>query len=401
VATNRGRLEGEVGQQPEQVPHEYQAAGADWPAFSFDWVARQVSVLPLADRMLVSNRFQLASYDVANGQLQWRAGLGGDQATTHSWRLAPARPVATAKLAYVRRFKAAGPVLAAIELATGQVAWETSLSGEHWVVSDPVVTQGSLYAISARHAEWGYIMSLLTIDLQTGVVLRERPLVSFRESWWQLGDCQVLAVDERLFVVSGGAVISCDLMGNVLWVRRQLLLPQAVDAFWCQQAQLPPLLHDGKVLVVQPGVPGVAAFDAKNGQRLWQAKLPTPRRVLGVVEDRLLVDTSHGMRGLDVANGNRVWQYASPNLLDAFLLAEKGGAIVAERQPVPDKPEARVRLVWLDPTTGKLQHQVELDQPAHPQVYFGPMWIAGKRLWALSGQGVQDPNRNLVELTPK
>lgn len=401
VANNRGRLEGEAGQQPEQVPHEYQAAGADWPAFSLDWVARQVSVLPLTDRMLVSNRFQLASYDVVNGQLQWRAGLGGDQATTHSWRLVPARPVATAKLAYVRRFKAAGPVLVAVDLATGQVIWETSLSGEHWIVSDPVVTQGSLYAISTRHAEWGYSMSLLTIDLQTGVVLRERPLVSFRESWWQLGDCQVLAADERLFVVSGGAVIRCDIMGNVLWVRRQLLMPQAVDAFWYQQAQLPPLLHDGKLLVVQPGVPGVAALDATNGQRLWQAKLPTPRRVLGVVENRLLVDTSHGACGFDVANGNRLWQYASDNLLDGYLLAEKGGAILAERLPVPDKPEGLVRLIWLDTATGSVQHQVELNQPPHEQIYFGPTWFAGNRWWALSGQGVQDPNRNLVELTPK
>jgi outer membrane protein assembly factor BamB len=164
---------------------------------------------------------------------------------------------------------------------------------------------------------------------------------------------------------------------------------------------LPPLLHEGKLLVVQPGVPGVAALDAKNGQRLWQAKLPTPRRVLGAVENRLLVDTSHGVCGLDVADGSRLWQYASNHLLDGYLLAEKGGAIVAERQPVPDKPEALVRLIWLDTATGSVKYQVELNQPPHEQIYFGPTWFVGNRWWALSGQGAQAPNRNLVELTPK
>ena len=65
--------------------------GVDWPPHAIDWVARQIAVLPLADRLLVSNRFQLASHDPATGAVQWRAGLGGDAATgKQSWRFGPA-----------------------------------------------------------------------------------------------------------------------------------------------------------------------------------------------------------------------------------------------------------------------------------------------------------------------
>jgi outer membrane protein assembly factor BamB len=292
-------------------------------------------------------------------------------------------------------------VLAAIDLATGNVAWETNLAGEHWVMSDPILTQGTLYAISARHTEWGYTLLLLSIDLQTGVVLRERPLVGLRESWWQLGDCQVWAADERLFIAGGGAVIRCDLMGDVAWVRQQPLVPREVDPFWCMQAQLPPLLHGEKLFVVQLGVPGVAALDAKNGRLLWRANFTTARRVLGVIHDRLLVETAHGVRALDVATGNRIWQFPSSNLLDGYLVGQQGGVVLSERVAVPEQSVFQVRLTWLDVTTGEVQNQSTLDFPPHAQIFFGPTWFANNRWWAFAGQVLQDPNRNLIELVPK
>ncbi|MFM8802465.1 MAG: hypothetical protein ACKOK8_00915, partial [Planctomycetia bacterium] len=114
VAAPAARLEGDVGGNPAGLPAPLASGGIDWPPHAIDWVARQLAVAPLADRLLVSNRFQLASHDPATGTVQWRAGLGGDAAAAHEWAGHAMRPVADATRAYVRRLRKAGPALAAI-----------------------------------------------------------------------------------------------------------------------------------------------------------------------------------------------------------------------------------------------------------------------------------------------
>lgn len=397
----RSRLEGETGQSPQNVPGEYQQAGPDWPAKSLDWAARQLSTLVVENRLLVSNRFQLASYDLADGKLQWRAGLGGDQCQTHDWPLAPARPLATPSLVFVRRFRGSGPVLSCIDITNGQQKWETRLEGERWVISDPALVSGTLYTCTVQHTDVGYTLSLGAFDPQTGVLLRERPLVSLRENWWRVRDCQMQVADETFIIVTAGAVLRCDLMGNLRWARQQLWIPPDVDRFWMFQAQSLSLLEGARLFVAQPCVPAVVALDSDNGRLLWKANLTTARRLLGAVGNQLLIETSDGIRAVDAATGRRLWQFDSDTLLDGYAISPTNGLLVSYREPVEKENDRMVTLAWLDVATGKPRHTASFPQLKHDTPFFGPLIIRGNHIWSFFTGGMQDPNRDLVEIFPK
>jgi outer membrane protein assembly factor BamB len=407
----RARLEGDVGANPAGLPAEYGRGGPGFAPQSLDWVARQAAVVPLADRLLVSNRFQLASYDPQSGGLHWRAGVGGDAAATHEWAGQPMRPVANATHAFVRRLKKAGPTLASIQLADGTVAWETPPRPDRWLMSDPVLIDGVLHGCTATKVGDEYLLALAVYDPASGERVREQPLVSLRESWWRQRDCQVAAVDGGLVITCGGSVVCCDSAGTVRWVRKELSVPVAVESFWMVQAQSPPLVADGRLFVLEPGVPAVVALDAASGRVLWKASLPEARRVLGIVRtgesgpnkatETLVVERSSGIVAVDTATGDFRWRFESPDLLDACLVGTRDGVLVTVREPIPNEKAFQPVLVWLDPQSGQPKHRTALAALKDPDPRFGPLVRQGDRVWALFGRGPADPARDLVELVPK
>jgi outer membrane protein assembly factor BamB len=399
-AIQRARFEGEAGRAPHDVPNEYRQRGPDWPANSVDWVAEQMHVQPLKDRVLIGNRFQLASYDPESGAMQWRAGLGGDMASAHDWPLSPMRTLATSKVAYVRRLRASGPTLAAIDLANGQLSWETKLDGEHWVVSDPALIGSTLYACTIRRTDLGYTLCLGAFDLLTGIVLRERELVELRETWWHVRDCQMLPVDESFIVTCGGAVVRCDLMGNLRWVRKRLWIPPTIDSGWVLQAHRPPTLVGNRLIVVQPCVPGVVALDLDNGRLQWRGNLTTARRILGANESQVFIATSDGVHAIDARSGKQLWDYRA-DLLDGALFSNSDGLLIATREPVEREKAGCVALAWLETSTGEPKHVASFPTLSHQQPFLGPMFVQKERIWALFGKGVQDPTRDLIEFVPK
>lgn len=397
TTTVRSRFEGEAGQGTRPVPREYDHPLPGRPELSVDWVAAQLSVLPLEDRILVSSRFQLASYDPASGALQWRAGLGGDMGRAHEWRLAPMRPLATSELAFVRRSRAKGPTLAAIALNDGSVKWETKLDGEHWVVSDPVLIGSTLYACTARHTNLGYVLSLGTFDPVTGVMLRERTLTDLRETWRQVRDCQMLPLAESFVITCGGAVLRCNLMGDLRWTRKQLWIPPAVDSGWTLQSHEPPRFIDNRLLVVQPCVPEVVALDPDNGRLLWRSGLTTARRILGADESHLFVATADGVTAIDVTTGTSLWNHPAV-LLDGALFSKADGLLIATQEPTGDKDLRSVVLTWLDTNTGQPKQSCRLPAMDHRQPRFGPMLVHGDHFWAFYGKD-GDETREIVEMT--
>ena len=409
--TARARLEGDVGTNPAGMPAEYGRGGPGFAPQSLDWVARQVAILPLADRLLVSNRFQLASYDPQSGTLQWRAGVGGDAAPTHEWAGQPMRPVVHATHAFVRRLKKTGPVLASINLADANVAWETPPRPDRWLVSDPVLIDGVLHGCMATKVGDEYALSLTAFDASNGERMREQPLVSLRESWWRQRDCQIAAIEGGLVITCGGSVVCCDTAGTVRWVRKELSVPVAVESFWMVQAQSPPLVADGRLFVLEPGVPAVVALDAASGRVRWKASLPEARRVLGIVRtgesgpnkaaETLVVERSSGIVAIDAATGDFRWRFESQDLLDACLVGTRDGVLVTVREQLPNEKAFQPVLVWLDPQSGQPKHRTALAALKDPDPRFGPLVRQGDRVWALFGRGPADPARDLVELVPK
>jgi outer membrane protein assembly factor BamB len=406
----RSRLEGDVGAHPGGIPGEYSRSGPGWTAQSFDWVARQAAVLPLADRLLVSNRFQLASYDPQSGTLQWRAGVGGDAGPTHEWAAQPMRPVASATHAFVRRLKKTGPVLAAIKLADGMVAWESPQRPDRFLASDPVLVEETLHLCTATKSGEEYAIALAAFDAVSGELLREQPLVVVRQSWWRQRDCQLAAIDGGFVITCGGSVVCCDRAAAIRWVRRDLWVPGAVDSFWMFQAQAPPVVAGDRMFIVQPGVPAVFAVDAASGRVAWKASLPDVRRLLGFVRtaagrpgqpaDCLIVERSSGIVALAADSGTLRWRFESGDLLDAGVAADEG-VLVAVRDPVPNEKARQPTLVWLDPASGLTRLRTALPGLKDADPRLGPLVRQGDRVWTLFGRGPNDPARDLVELVPR
>ena len=57
-----------------------------------DWAARQLAFAVDGDMAYVSNRFQVAAFDLKEGRRTWQSGVGGEHARTHDWTLTPMRP---------------------------------------------------------------------------------------------------------------------------------------------------------------------------------------------------------------------------------------------------------------------------------------------------------------------
>lgn len=413
TATLQARLEGDVGGNPAGLPAPLAQGGVDWPPHAIDWAARQIATLPLTDRLLVSNRFQLASHDPATGAVQWRAGLGGDVANAHDLPGQAMRPIADATRAYVRRLRKAGPALAAITLADGTVAWELPSTPERQFVSDPLPAEGSTLAICvARKVEDSFVLALVSLDVATGRLIRETPLATFSSGWNAVRDCQVTGLDGFFVVAAGGAVIACDSDGRVRWVRREHWLPPPVDASWMLTAQSPPLVHDGRIHVVQPGGPGLATLDAASGRLLWRLDDVSVSRLRGIARGQLVVErigavASAGssqpghadLIGIDAATGKQTWRFGPSDLLDASLVTD-AGVLLAVREPVAGKNARVAVLVNLDPATGRETGRWPLAACEDPQPCLGPLVPSAGGLRVFFGRGPADATRDLMLLTP-
>ena len=412
VAMPVARLEGDVGGNPAGLPGPLAQGGIDWPPHAVDWVARQLAVVPLADRLLVSNRFQLASHDPATGAVQWRAGLGGDAAGAHDWPGHPMRPVADAERAYVRRLRKAGPAVAGITLTDGAVAWELPATPERQFVSDLLPADGdTLVVCAARKVEEVYQLSLVTLDAVTGRVVAEAFLVTLGSEWWAIRDCQLVADDGGWIVVAGGSVIACDDSGRVRWVRQDLWLPPAVDAFWMLTSQGSTLVHDGLVHVVQPGVPGLVTLDAESGRVCWRLADPAVSRIRGITKGRLIVERigrlvaaaaapageTGDLLALDAATGSRAWRFGPVDLLEASLVTDDG-LFMAIREPVAGKNALIATLVRLDPATGQATHRWPLAACEDPQPFLGPLVPTAGGLRVFFGRSAGDATRDLLRL---
>lgn len=394
----RGRFDGDVGNAPDKVP-------GDVPQQHIDWVARQTSVVTAGQRLIISNRFQVSAFDSEHGNFAWRTGLGGEAAETHDWSLTPMRPLVTAKAIFVRRLPKAGPELAALDVANGKVLWTSAKTPNKFVLSDPLLVQEELFAVTAAWSDQELQLSLTAFDAQSGNIVHEHPLVLLREGWWQdqLRSCQVAALADTVVVACGGSVLRADLMGNVRWLRRETWVPPRVDRGWISQEPSPPIESNGRLLVTQPGVYAVSAIASETGRLAWRQPVPGLRRLLGLDGSRVIVQTDAGFAALDVADGKVLWETSAPDALDGVLLAASGELISARRHALlEDKNKASCPLlVKIDTETGRETAAWLLDNLQHEQPRLGPLVVVGDRLWTLFGRGEKDAYRDILELAVK
>jgi outer membrane protein assembly factor BamB len=398
-----------------------------------DWAAETCSFTAAPDRLLVNNRLEMVAVDPATGAEQWRTATGPKPGGLMNWGLVPMRATCDGQHAYVRRLAGGSNAsLSAVRLTDGTIAWDTAAAPNAAFVSDPALLYGTLWVCEVTTGQFEDHLSLVAIDPQTGSRRRQRPISGLTRAWrvarpgrgtdsWDHGDCQVAVAGDRLFIAAAGTMLACDADGSPSWMRRQPWVGPAADGWWRFQAQTPPLIHDGMLFVVQPGVQAVAALDAVNGQLRWRTPLPGSRRLIGLAGSgaaaRLVVETAEGIVSVDPQTGDvrmildarddsgDAWLGIAPTrLLGAALATADGHALVAvqRRTTEPNKPDVLdAAILWIDVASGEIVHTAELPALAGNPPWVGPLASAGGSLWLLAHPNPADLRRSLWQLCPR
>jgi outer membrane protein assembly factor BamB len=393
----RSRLDGPIGREPnaEVVPNSRRLA--------VDWAGRQIAAVLDVNAIYVSNRFQVAAYDPNSGARVWQSQTpDGNPMRSQDWGLIRMRPLVTADRIITRLLYGPQPTLACLDRGNGQLAWTVEFGAQEAPVSDPLWLQGRLGVLTLARQETGESLLRWTIlDPSSGVVISQNELLRLSETWWRRQCCEVTPLDDGLVAILSGVTVCCDVAGNLRWIRRETVLPPSEEPSWVRQAFQGPLLAGNDLYVLQPGGCAVARLDVRSGRVAWSRLLPGAQRLLGLADQRLIVQTDRGLLTLAAATGDSQWLHPVEDFLDACL-CDDAMVLYARRQPAEDAPgKFRPQLVWLDAATGQPLAQTLLRGIEHEKPFLGPLVMSGDRLWAFFGRGDQDPTRDLIELVPQ
>lgn len=387
----RATFDGDAGEKPHEVPEHIRES-------KVDWVARTLAVATASDRLVVSNRFQVAAYDFAGGERKWRVELGGEHARSHDWPMAPMRPLVVGDRIFVRRLTKAGPELACVAMKDGKILWRGKATAA--AVSDPIVARDELVALTVHREDQEHTIFLSRFDPEDGTLLAEQRLFALRPIWELHRTCQLIATGQNLFGVMPGVVFSCDTIGKPRWARRQEWLSPQEERHWPAQAMQPPLLSDGRLYISQPGVKAVECIEEESGRLVWRRVMPTIRRIAGLVDANLIIESGEGLVSLNSASGEPEWYFDTQDLLEAILVGPPGGILCARAEPTKNGSQRLPTLLWLDAATGQVNAHWPLEAIKHDRLMLGPIVPLGDRVWLFAGNGVEDANRKLFELRP-
>jgi hypothetical protein len=255
-------FDGEGGREADRIPRR-----------DVDWAGCQTAVTIAGGRMIVSNRIQIAAYNLKDGQRQWVSTPLKEPGRTHALPLSVMRPLVVGDAVLVRRLTAQGVELHCLDAASGALRWQTPR--EQRIVSDPVFESGRLLAVTAAAPQQETLqLSLARFDLATGAVQNEAPLVQLRDLWQRDVPCEIAVADDTLVVVAGGCVLACDRDGQLRWLRRELWVAGLGDPRGSVVRPIQPVVIGRHVLTSQPGVPSLACLDLDSGAVQWRHVLP-------------------------------------------------------------------------------------------------------------------------------
>lgn len=393
----RSRFDGDSGERPNDIPGH--ARNLKVP-----WMQRQMSVATTPDTAYVSNRFHVAAYDLANGNRKWQSQRPpGDRSRTHEWPLVPMQVEIAGDRLFARLLNRQGPVLVCLDRNNGQLVWHVLPTKDHLLVGDPLVAQDRVFCLSLqRDRQQEDLLRLSSYALDTGEPIDSRPLVRLRSNWWDRKICRATRVGDAVVCNLGGLILSFDFSGTVRWARRQVLLPPSEDPNWVAQRMDAPLVHNSSVVVAGPGVQAIECFDWESGQLQWRNVQSDLRRLVGIVEGKAIVYAGDSYIALDAETGHLAWRHTMPSTMEAELGGAKGKLLVARRVAVPGRNDRFFpELVWIDAATGDATVGAPLTKLEEADPFFGPFISTEDRLWSFFGRGIEDANRDVVELKPQ
>ncbi|MCH5373345.1 MAG: PQQ-like beta-propeller repeat protein, partial [Planctomycetes bacterium] len=393
----RGRLDGPVGKDPSSQATPYVSR------LEVDWVGRQLAVAVSDDIAYLSNRFYLSAYKLTDGSRIWQSiPTNATPLRSQDWGLIPMRPLVARDRIFLRMMYEPGTVLVCVDRASGQQRWTAEMAQGEWVISDPVMIQGQLAALTiVRQDQGANLVRLMILDADTGDIQTAYDLLRLNESWWRRRCCETLVVDDSLVVTMAGLTFRCDLSGNVRWLRRQTVLPPDEDPRWVTQYFQPPLHRGDRVYVAQPGVCSVECLDSRTGRAVWSLVLPEIQRMLGLVDDHLIVQTATQLLGIAADGGEVLWKHHLTGILHG-VACDASGVLFA--QPAASRRLARkegLHLVWLDPASGDATACAALPELNVAQPRLGPLIARQDRIWTFFGRDKNEANPEILELIPE
>ncbi len=393
----RSRLDGPVGDRPQEEVGDRRTN-----QFRVPWADRQLATVVDGDVLYVSNRFQIAAYNLTNGQRTWQSQPPpGPIQRSQEWALIAMQPLVTGNRIYARQLYGNNPTLACWEKASGKLLWSAEAAAGEFFVSDPVVVQGQLGLVSVQLLS-GQLGQLRwnTVDPESGELTRQSDLIRLRNTWGKRACCEVTVLDDSLVAVLGGVTLTLDFGGKVRWVRKHVTIPHEEDPRWVLQRFDPPLIADGKLFIAQPGVRTVDCLDPQTGRQFWSVVLPELLGIVGLSGHRLIVRTETDLRALDLATGQTLWRTLASELHSSQLVDDRSLLIAARQRTPQSNDQWLTRLVWLDAATGQPAATCTLPNLVDADPRLGPLVPYKDRIFTFFGRGQHDPNRDVVELVP-
>jgi outer membrane protein assembly factor BamB len=395
-AQTKSRLDGNVGDKPQEE------VARRTNQFRVPWACRQIAAVLEGDVLYVSNRFQIAAYHLAGGQRLWQSQPPpGNMQRAQDWAMIAMRPLVEGDRIFARQLYGPNPQIVCLSKADGKLRWAVAQTEREFFVTDPLLIQGQLVALSIAIADTQEgILRWNAIDPATGELLAQRDLVRLRSTWGARACGEVLALDDALVAVLGGVTLSVGARGELRWVRKHVTLPAEEDPQWVLQRYQRPMLDSERLYVAQPGVRAVECLDPRTGARRWLAVIPEVLSMVGLAGGRLIVTTEKGLVALDPHTGKTLWRQALSDL-HSFQLCRPESILVARREPLPDRKDVlQTRLVWLDAAGGQELASAVIPQLSDADPRLGPLVVYKDRLWTFFGRGQHEPTRDLVELVP-
>ncbi len=393
----RGRLDGEAGESPNSIDGNVRN-------YDVPWLERQLGIAVAGDVAYVNNRFHVAAYDLkSDGKRLWQSPPPPDRGRTRDWMLTAMRPIVAGERIYVRQLTKSGPLLVCLDNADGKHVWLTEPNKGDEIISDPLVADGRLFALTLHRTGRGNDqLHLTSYALDSGEMVGEKLLLEMRESWRQRRVCRTTQLADGFLASLGGLVLNVDFLGNVRWARKQSVLPAALEPAWVGQRLDRPLVAGDRAFVASPGVRNVECMDVDSGRLYWRRTLPFVDRLVGLADGRLIVHAGDEFLALAAETGEILWRRQILASYDAELCGGASGILIAHQIVSPsDANQHCPELVWLNAADGSVTAQTTLSDLQEKTPRFGPLLMHGDRLWTFFGTSIEDANRDLVELQPK
>lgn len=392
---NRSRLDGPVGDRPQEE------VGRKTNQNSVPWPDRQLAATVEEDLLYVSNRFQVAVYNLASGQRVWQSqNPPGSVSKAQDWALIAMRPLVLRDHILTRQLYGKSPQIVCLEKSSGKLLWSADRGEREFFVSDPVYIHGQIVALSvALQEQQEGQLRWNVLDPATGELQLQRDLIRLRSTWGSRACCEVLPLDHQLIVTLGGITLGLDARGQVSWVKKQVTLPADEDPRWVLQSYYRPLLVGGQVIISQPGTRSLLSLDPATGLPNWETVLPDVVGCWGLSQGKLIVQTETGVQALDAATGKRTW-FTPIVGLQPHALVDDQHILLGRQIPKPEEKKNQIELVWLDPNTGAERAATKLSSFADATPRLGLLIPYHDHVFTFFGKGQHDPNRDFVELIP-